>query len=382
MSANAHPSPEDPSIHLQDPAHESLLDELNNSASPEPQLRPESKELEGSDGDGLSDQESKDRSIRILFPRKRDPNNGISTNKYTPLTFVPLNLYEQFSKPANAYFLCVAVLQCIPDVSTTDQVPTILIPLCFVLLLTAIKDLFEDFRRYQSDREENNTPTTVLIKADHRAVPWHQLKPGHVVQLRKNETVPADLLLLYSSDTHRKQAFVETRSLDGETNLKPIDQIRLPNDPEGRIPIDHILDLQKSRVVYERENANLTSFSGILSHKDASVHLTIHNLLLRGCVLKNVDYIYGVVLYAGHQTRVMQNSVRTKMKKSHLEVWVGKWVVAIFGIEVVLCLFAALYHVLFLSFQSPSFQHWVSFEAANMTVLFFTRFGNWLLIFG
>lgn len=281
------------------------------------------------------------------------------------------------------YFLCVAVLQCIPDVSTTDQVPTILIPLCFVLLLTAIKDLFEDLKRYQSDREENNTLTTVLVDSELKQVSWAGLKPGHVVQVKKNEQIPADLLLLYSSDTVHKRAFVETRSLDGETNLKPVEQVRLADGSSGQgPPIDLLMELKGTRVTFDRENANLSSFSGLLDNGGIPIHLTFQNLLLRGCVLRTVDYAYGLVIYSGHHTKIMQNSVKAKMKRSHLDLLVGRWVVVIFLLEVALCLFAALYHVVFLSLQQPSFQHWVSFEAANMTVLFFTRFGNWLLIFG
>lgn len=71
-------------------------------------------------------------------------NNLIKTSKYTVLTFLPLNLFEQFQRLANFYFLCLLVLQMIPAISSLTPVTTAL-PLIGVLGLTAIKDAYDDF---------------------------------------------------------------------------------------------------------------------------------------------------------------------------------------------------------------------------------------------
>ena len=70
-------------------------------------------------------------------------NNYIRTSKYTLLTFLPLNLFEQFQRLANFYFLCLLVLQFIPIISSVTYVTT-LVPLVFVLSITAIKDAYDD----------------------------------------------------------------------------------------------------------------------------------------------------------------------------------------------------------------------------------------------
>merc|ERR1711973_266284 len=64
-------------------------------------------------------------------------NNFIKTSKYTLLTFLPLNLFEQFQRAANFYFLCLFILQLIPEISSLSAVTTA-VPLFSVLTLTAI----------------------------------------------------------------------------------------------------------------------------------------------------------------------------------------------------------------------------------------------------
>lgn len=74
-------------------------------------------------------------------------NNYIKTSKYSVLTFLPLNLFEQFQRLANFYFLCLLVLQLIPAISSLTPVTTA-IPLIGVLTLTAVKDAYDDFVSY------------------------------------------------------------------------------------------------------------------------------------------------------------------------------------------------------------------------------------------
>lgn len=82
---------------------------------------------------------------------RRFIRNKIRTTKYTMLTFIPKNLFEQFSKMANVYFLFIMVLQIIPPISITGGQPAILLPLLFVVAVSAVKDLFEDIKRHRAD---------------------------------------------------------------------------------------------------------------------------------------------------------------------------------------------------------------------------------------
>lgn len=82
---------------------------------------------------------------------KRFTMNSIRTTKYTLITFLPKNLFEQFSKMANVYFLFIMVLQIIPPISISGGQPAILLPLLFVCAISGIKDMFEDIKRHNAD---------------------------------------------------------------------------------------------------------------------------------------------------------------------------------------------------------------------------------------
>lgn len=88
-------------------------------------------------------------------------NNYIKTSKYSLLTFLPLNLLEQFQRLANFYFLCLLILQLIPAISSLTPVTTA-VPLIGVLSLTAIKDAYDDFQRHISDSQVNNRSSKCL----------------------------------------------------------------------------------------------------------------------------------------------------------------------------------------------------------------------------
>lgn len=87
-------------------------------------------------------------------------SNSIRTTKYTIFTFLPKNLFEQFHRFANWYFLFIIILNFVPQIQAFGKEVS-MVPLVFVLSVTAIKDAFEDLRRFRSDREVNNRTVQV-----------------------------------------------------------------------------------------------------------------------------------------------------------------------------------------------------------------------------
>ncbi|KAK2849262.1 hypothetical protein Q5P01_009096 [Channa striata] len=165
------------------------------------------------------------RSLESNLPyeslgKSKQPNrffsgNAIKTTKYTLLLFIPMNLYEQFHRLANIYFVSLAILNFVPVVNAF-QPEVALIPICTIMCLTALKDAWEDFRRYQSDRKLNNMPCYIYSRKQFVQRRWKDVRVGDFVKVFCNEVIPADLLLLHTSDPNGV-CHVETASLDGET---------------------------------------------------------------------------------------------------------------------------------------------------------------------
>lgn len=169
------------------------------------------------------------RTVNVLRPNSHKVGrnetikaNGIRTSKYTWYNFLPKNLLIQFSKTANVFYLFIAFLQVIPLITITGGRPVMLIPLSVVILISMIKDIFEDSKRHKSDNLENRRRVMVYNtdQAQFIETVWHKLKVGDIVRIRKNEYLPADVLLLRTSEVHGTTCYVETKNLDGETNLK------------------------------------------------------------------------------------------------------------------------------------------------------------------
>ena len=110
-------------------------------------------------------------------------------------------------------------MQTIKLISISGGKPAMAVPLVFVILVSMIKDAYEDYKKGKQDSKENNTPAKVMVGGRIETRTWAQIKPGDIIQIDRNEFVPADLAVLYSSGD-KGQFFIETKSLDGETNLK------------------------------------------------------------------------------------------------------------------------------------------------------------------
>ena len=95
------------------------------------------------------------------------------------------------------------------------------LPLSFVLAVSMIKDAFEDYKRHKSDAWENEMKTQIFDKEtkDFKLCSWKDIRPGDVVKVLSEQQIPADLVLLHSSEV-KGNLYIETKNLDGETNLK------------------------------------------------------------------------------------------------------------------------------------------------------------------
>ncbi|XP_074180740.1 phospholipid-transporting ATPase VD isoform X1 [Rhinolophus sinicus] len=273
-------------------------------------------------------------------------NNRIRTTKYTLLNFVPRNLFEQFHRAANLYFLFLVVLNWVPLVEAFQKEITML-PLVVVLTIIAIKDGLEDYRKYKIDKQINNLVTKVYSRKEKKYIDrcWKDVTVGDFIRLSCNEVIPADMVLLFSTDPDGI-CHIETSGLDGESNLKQRQVVR------GYAEQDSEVDPEKfsSRIECESPNNDLNRFRGFLEHSNKErVGLSKENLLLRGCTIRNTEAVVGIVVYAGHETKAMLNNSGPRYKRSKLERRANTDVLWCVLLLAVMCLTGALGHGIWLS---------------------------------
>ncbi|TKY73249.1 putative phospholipid-transporting ATPase 9 [Spatholobus suberectus] len=188
------------------------------------------------------------------------------------------------------------------------------------------KEAVEDWRRKKQDIDMNNRN----VKVHHGEgvfdySKWKDLKVGDIVKVEKDEFFPADLILL-SSSYDDAICYVETMNLDGETNLK----VKQALEETSKLQEDSSFQNFKAIIKCEDPNANLYSFVGSLELEDQQHPLAPQQLLLRDSKLRNTDFIYGVVIFTGHDTKVMQNSTEPPSKRSTVEKRMDKIIYFLF----------------------------------------------------
>ena len=215
---------------------------------------------------------------------------------------------------------------------------------------------------------------------------WKQLKTGQIVKVEKDEFFPADLVLLASSEP-KNLCFVETKNLDGETNLKN------KNAPKGIKEFKDFEDAAREfegEVICETPNDQIYKYEGVIkTAKGTKISLSSDNLLLRGSSLRNTDWIVGVVTYTGHDTRIMRNSVASKQKQSNLEKMITKSILVIFGIQCIFCTVAAAWATVwnklsiektdvYMDWPENKTNQWLWYVYITQ---FLTTFFTWMLLF-
>ncbi|KAI0013778.1 phospholipid-translocating P-type ATPase [Xylariaceae sp. FL0662B] len=202
----------------------------------------------------------------------------------------------------------------------------------------------ETLARVKGDliNHELRAPGRARFHKDH----WKNLQVGDYVRLYNDDELPADVIVLATSDADGA-CNVETKNLDGETNLKVRQALRC-----GRT-MKHARDCERAQFVIESEppQPNLYKYNGTIKWEqmmpgagpiDMSEPISIDNVLLRGCNLRNTDWVLGIVVFTGHDTKIMMNAGVTPSKRARIARELNFNVICNFGILVVMCLLSAL----------------------------------------
>ncbi|KAJ6602154.1 calcium transporting ATPase [Mycena sp. CBHHK59/15] len=257
-------------------------------------------------------------------------SNFVSTSKYNLATFVPKFLTEQFSRYANLFFLFTACIQQVPDVSPTQKYTTI-VPLGVVFLASAFKEVQEDLKRHQSDSELNASLAKVLTpESTFVERKWKDIRVGDVVRLESNDFIPADMVLISSSEPEGL-CYIETSNLDGETNLK----IKQASTHTSTLTAPSLVNTLRGSLRSEQPNNSLYTFEGTLDLMTSSglpkqVPLGPDQILLRGAQIRNTPWVYGLTVFTGHETKLMRNATAAPIKRTAVERQVNVQIVFLF----------------------------------------------------
>uniref|UniRef100_A0A4W6CT01 Phospholipid-transporting ATPase n=1 Tax=Lates calcarifer TaxID=8187 RepID=A0A4W6CT01_LATCA len=301
--------------------------------------------------------------------------NAIKTYKYNVLTFLPLNLYEQFKRAANLYFLALLILQIIPDISTLPWYTT-LIPLVVVLGITAIKDLVDDLARHRMDKEINNRKCEVLLDGRFQESKWRNIEVGDVVRLKKNDFIPADILLLSSSNPN-SLCYVETAELDGETNLKFKMGLRVTDE---RLQEERQLAEFDALIECEEPNNRLDKFMGTMLWQRERYPLDLDNMLLRGCKVRNTEECHGLVIFAGADTKIMRNGGKTRFKRTKIDELMNYMVYTIFVLLILVAAGLAIGHTFW--YEEIGSKAWYLYDAKGQDASYrgFLSFWGYIIV--
>ncbi|XP_012675184.1 phospholipid-transporting ATPase IH isoform X1 [Clupea harengus] len=248
---------------------------------------------------------------------QRYPDNRIVSSKYTFWNFVPKNLFEQFRRIANFYFLIIFLVQLIIDTPTSPI--TSGLPLFFVITVTAIKQGYEDWLRHKADNSINQCPVHVIQHGNVVRKQSRKLRVGDIVRVKEDESFPCDLILM-STSRDDGTCFVTTASLDGESSHKTYYAVQDTKAFNTEEEIDSI----HATIECEQPQPDLYKFVGRINiyldrEEPIARPLGSENLLLRGATLKNTEYIYAVAIYTGMETKMALNYQSKTQKRSAVE---------------------------------------------------------------
>ena len=251
-------------------------------------------------------------------------------------------LYEN---TAYVYFILMTILQCIPTISNTGGFPT-LAPILLVLIgASSAMKLIEDRARRRDDIAQNTTVAHCKRGGAIRDETWTDVKVGDVVKITNHENIPADVLILAAHEPDpnvpRAACHVETKGLDGETNLKGK---AAPGMLAARMGATLEAQLKAASQVSgyvecEQPNAATNKFAGNLhlAGEAKPEPITIGNMLLRGSSLRNTEYVLALVVNTGVDTKVMQGARKAPGKTSTLDKQTTDTVVICAALMTFLC---------------------------------------------
>ncbi len=174
---------------------------------------------------------------------------------------------------------------------------------------------------------------------------WEDLAVGEFVFLQNNESIPADVLICATSE-EEDTCFIETKNLDGETNLKSrsaVPELAHLRTPDDCAHANMRIDVEPQDTNMYRLNASIVITDRFGNDgQPLRCPVTLNQILLRGCNLRNTKWVIGVVLMTGADTKIIANSGNTPSKRSKVERLMNPMVYVNLSILAIICIACAI----------------------------------------
>lgn len=304
----------------------------------------------------------------IIYPvRQRTPGqNKICTSHYHAWSFVFVNLFEQFHRAANIFFLFSAILQAIPVISPLDPVMGF-ISVIFMCAISMVKVGYEDYQRHKADDIVNNREITLWQSSGPTKIKWQDVQPGDILLIENDQEFAADCVILEtSSKDHRCR--IQTAALDGEADLKY----------RYNVADDFELKQHDFLVEFSSPAPELTTFTGsIITASSSPYILSLRNFVPRGCFLRKTESVYALAIYTGENTKIIMNSSKPRYKYTILDRFMSKFVVVLF---IVLLVISIIFSICSKVWGDSNYKHgYLQLERMSNWYYFWTVF-SWILI--
>ena len=301
-------------------------------------------------------------------------NNRMSTNQYTILTFLPLALKNQFKTVFNWIFLFSTILSFTK--LTNGNIAADALPFFVVLIISLIREAIEDYKKYQNDERANKAKVLIYKSPTFLKAKCKNIKVGNIIKIKKGNMIPADVLIIKSS-LNNGYCYMETTNLDGESTLKPRKAISLTQkkiDIKKPITFSNLLSSKNENFYIEvdKPTPNIYEIEGTIFFQQQKIYFDIKNLLLRGAKLKNVDYVYGIAVYTGADTKLMQNINRSSLKISDMDKTLNKTIRIVIVFFITLAIICSVIGILFRKKNMPDYEK----NEMNAEYLYYFRKGN------
>ncbi|WFD42980.1 P-type phospholipid transporter [Malassezia psittaci] len=174
-----------------------------------------------------------------------------------------------------------------------------------------------------------------------RSKHWQDLHVGDIVKLHNNEEIPADLVVCATSHDDGS-CFVETKNLDGEINLKTryaVPELSEMASMQACATVPFEIEVEPQNTDMYRFNARVELHDELNDEgKYLDCPVTLNQVLLRGCSVRNTDWVIGVVAMTGLDSKIVLNSGDTPSKRSKMEyimndmVYINLFIIAVIAV--------------------------------------------------